>query len=298
MNEFWQTLLDIFLDSLFDSLKVLGFTFVVYVLLSFFEVKIVNLFEKHKKLSPIIGSVSGLIPQCGVSVVASDLYIKDHITMGTLVAVFFACSDEGLPLLIGAFNKMSLYAIPLLIIKMIGGFTLGYLVDLIFKRHIKDDYSDVDEGHIGCCHHDIDDEENEPPVHRHLIHPLLHSLKIFAYILVVNIVLGLLIEFVMGGEEGLSQFLEKSKWLSPLYSVLIGLIPNCASSVVLVELFLDQALPFGSMLAGLCVNAGLGLMFLIKSKEKIKDTLIILGILVVSSLIVGYLTIAVTTIII
>ena len=80
--------------------------------------------------------------------------------------------------------------------------------------------------------------------------------------------------------------------------MLIGLIPNCASSVVLVELFLDQALPFGSMLAGLCVNAGLGLMFLIKSKEKIKDTLIILGILVVSSLIVGYLTIAVTTIII
>ena len=117
----------VLLHALIDSLKVLGIAFVFNIILSFFEGKISKLLSKNSKVSPIIGSAAGLIPQCGISVVAADMYIKEHITAGTLLAIFFACSDEALPLLFTDVNKM-IYVLPLLLIKLIRFFFVPLII--------------------------------------------------------------------------------------------------------------------------------------------------------------------------
>ncbi len=277
-------MLEVFLDALKDSAIVLAVAFVIHVLLSFFEDKIVHMFEHHKKVSPLIGATAGLIPQCGISVVASELYLKEEITMGTIFAVFFACSDEALPILLSS-GKNALYALPLIGIKFIGGFLVGLLIDLIVKKSVEKESVTVSQELTGCCGHHIH-AEAESPIHEHLVHPLLHSLKIFAYVLVVNMAFGTLIYFIT--EERILSFLSQAKWLTPLVSVIVGLIPNCASSVLLTELFLLGGLPFGALFTGLAVNAGLGLVYLLKNKKAIKDVLILESTLIVTSLLFGY----------
>ena len=280
-------MLDVLLDALIDSLKVLGIAFIIYVILSFFEEKIAHLLEKHRKVSPILGATAGLIPQCGVSVVAADLYIKERITLGTIFAVFFACSDEALPILFSEPSKI-LYTIPLLLIKFVMGFSIGYLIDVIYRKVLKEE--EGEETHLkGCCGHDIAHSEEESKLHEHLIHPLLHSLKIFAYVLVVNVVFGIIIYFV--GEDNILNFLSQSTYLTPLVCAVVGLIPNCASSVLITELFILGGIPFGALLTGLAVNAGLGAIYLLKNKNTVKDALILEAILFVSAVAIGYLTI-------
>ena len=281
-------MLDLLLDAVLDSLKVLGFSFLIYFILSFFEDKISHMLEHHKKTSPIIGACAGLIPQCGISVVASDLYIKQHITIGTLFAVFFACSDEALPILISDFSK-ALYVIPLLLLKVVFGFSFGYLLDLVIKS--KNDNNDIDDDsiHIGCCHHEIDHESSKIKVH--LVHPLLHSLKIFAYVFIVNVVFSLIIYFI--GENNIINFLSANKYLTPILSAIIGIIPNCASSVLLCEVFIAGGIPFGGLFTGLCMNAGLGLVYLLKNKKSWKSVLILEGYLLLTSISLGYIIILV-----
>ena len=291
MDEF----LHILKHASIDSLKVLVFAFIIYVVLSFFEGKITNLLKKNKKIDPILGATAGLIPQCGVSVIAADLYIKKHITMGTLIAVFFACSDEALPILLSDGSK-ALSIIPLLLIKFIVGFTIGFIVDVFIdhkdvNKHMhthdhESEMKDVSSDHIGCCHHHIEGDESNLKVH--FIHPLIHSLKIFGYVFVVNILFGLLIHLI-GGEQVILDFLSKNVMLSPLVASIVGLIPNCASSVLITEIYLLGGLPFAGLVAGLSVNSGLGLIYLIKNRKNLKDVLIILSILLVSSILVGYI---------
>ena len=280
-------MLDVFLDALLDSLKVLAIAFILYVLLSFFENKLVHLFERNKKLSPLFGSAVGLIPQCGISVVASDLYIKEKITLGTIFAVFFACSDEALPILFSTKNGL-IYAIPLLLIKFIFGFSIGFLIDVVYRKTIKED--EVEASHIkGCCGHELHEEENESKLHEHLIHPLIHSLKIFLYVLVVNVIFGIIVFYI--GEENIINFMMKSTYLTPVFSAIIGLIPNCASSVLITELFILGGIPFGALFSGLAVNAGLGLIYLLKNKKTIKSVLILESLLIITSISIGYLII-------
>ena len=274
----------VLLHALIDSLKVLGIAFVFNIILSFFEGKISKLLSKNSKVSPIIGSAAGLIPQCGISVVAADMYIKEHITAGTLLAIFFACSDEALPLLFTDVNKM-IYVLPLLLIKLIFGFILGCTVDFIIrKKEIKEFENEV---HVGCCHHHIDDEE-ENKWHKHLLHPFLHSSKIFIYVLIINAIFGTIIHFI--GEDVISNFLNTNQYLSVILSGIIGIIPNCSSSVIITELFLSGGLNFGALIAGLCVNAGLGFMYLFKNKESRKAGLKLLGVLFLYSVSIGYIT--------
>ena len=158
-------MIDVFLDALLDSIKTFGFIFIVYVVLSFFENKIAVKLSKESKITPVYGAMLGLIPQCGVSIVASDLYLKSHITMGTLVAVFISCNDEALPLLIAQGNSKSLTIIPLIILKFVIGFISGYLIDVIIKNkkvaeHVEHcDHNDIGT-HVGCCNHNIEEENN------------------------------------------------------------------------------------------------------------------------------------------
>ena len=281
---------NVIIDSMIDSLKVLAVVILFNILLSFFENKLSHVFSHHEKASPLIGASMGLIPQCGISVVSADLYIKNHISLGTIIAIFISCSDEALPILLSSKEKW-IMVIPLILIKFILGFTVGYIIDLIYRKnkhivdeHLKDCHHE-EEIHVGCCGHDIDND-NENKVKKHIIHPLIHSVKIFIYVFIINVIFGLIIYFV--GLDNFKEFLLQNKYFTPLYATLIGLIPNCASSVLVTELYLIDGVSFATLVAGLITNAGLGIVILLKNKNMVKKTFIIMGIMVLIALISSY----------
>lgn len=294
---------DALLDALLDSLKALPVLFIVYILLELIEYRGIMSFEKSKmlngKASPVFGALFGCVPQCGFSIVSTDLYSKRKLSIGALIAVFIATSDEAVPMMIADVS-----AIPDLLlligIKIVVGVGVGYFAMWLYARlfgkrfeavevghslHKEADKSvlvdhDEEEAQIGCCHHHIEKEKFEWK------HPILHSLKIFLFIFAVNIVFGLVVYFV--GEESLIAFLNSSSPFQPLFAVLVGLIPNCASSVVITELYLIGGLSFGALFAGLSVNAGLGLVVLFKQNKNIKENLFIIAMLILPSLLIGY----------
>lgn len=285
---------DVLLDALIDSLKVFGAALVIYFIVSFFENKIVKLLEKKSKASPLFGAAFGLVPQCGIGVVAGDLYVKHHVTMGTIIALFLACSDEALPIMLSSPEGLKTI-LPLIAIKFVVGFVVGFVVDMFEKKerrvvsvHIEHcDHNFDNDVHIGCCGHQIEEEKTESFFRKHLLHPLKHSLKIFLYVLVMNVILGTLLYFLKG-EEFLTNLLASSKWTAPAISILVGMIPNCAASVVITTLFIEGGISFGACVAGLLMNAGLGLLFLFKEKNAIKSNLKIVLIMTITSLVVGY----------
>ena len=293
--------LHIVLHSLEESFKVFVVALILYFIISFVEEKIAQGLGKKNRFSPIIASALGLVPQCGFSVVASDLYVKRHITMGTLIALFLACSDEALPILLSQVSKENILSIILiLVIKFIVGLATGYLVDFFLTKnkhevheHLEHCHKSFEEEvHIGCCSHPIEGGDEHSKVYKHLIHPLLHSLKIFAYVFGITLIFNTAIHFI--GEENLSSFLQSNKYLAPLFSSLIGVIPNCAASVAITNVYLLGGLSFGACISGLCMNAGLGLVFLFKRKTNIKNTFTILGIMFGVSLFVGYIICLIT----
>ena len=279
----WELFLEILLDSLKDSILIFAFVFLFHVILSFIETPVSNFLIKRKKTSPIFGSLFGLIPQCGTSVVAADLYVKKYITVGTLIAVFLSCSDEALIVLISDWSTKSLAVFPLMGFKLVAGITFGLLIDLIIRHQHVEDVNHVEEEKECHTHH----HENTP-AHAHLIHPLIHSLKILAYVFIINLALGLLIGWV--GQDAFNNFMVANKYLAPLFTSIIGLIPNCASSVFVSELYLSGTLSFGALLAGLLVNSGLGIMILFKEYKSLKKTFIIMGVCFAIAVILGYLT--------
>ena len=282
---------DVVLDALKDSAIVFGVVLLLHVLLSFFEGKIARVLEKSRRFAPAYGALFGLVPECGTSVVGADLYLKGHLTTGTLIAIFLACSDEALPILFSNFGANWYLSFVLLGLKIVLGAAVGFLVDLLLRKknaaveeHLEHCEGE-EETHVGCCGHDIEGETGSP-IKEHLVRPLIHSLKIFAYVFVVNLAFGTLLYFI--GEDAVFAFLSDNKALSPLAAVLIGMIPNCASSVFLAEVFLNGALPFGALLSGLLVNAGLGMFVLFRAKGKRKEALLILLVLVLTALAAGY----------
>ena len=280
----WDIFFDKLLDALKDSVLVFAFVFLFHVILSFIETPVSNFLVKRKKTAPIFGALFGLIPQCGTSVVAAELYIKKLITFGTLIAVFLACSDEALLMLLGAWNEKTLAIFPLIGLKLVAGILFGFLIDLVIARHQKlEEVDHIDERHECHEHH----HENTP-IHAHLVHPLIHALKIFIYVFIINLALNLLIAWV--GEENFANFMISNRYLAPLFTSIIGLIPNCASSVLITELYLSGTLSFGALFAGLLVNSGLGVMILVKEYKNIKNTLLILGVCFAIAVAVGYLT--------
>ena len=296
MHEYWHVIL----EALIDTAKILPILFVVYYLIELIEFKNASKVHKSKllkgKASPVAGAILGCVPQCGFSVVSTDLFSKGSLSVGALIAVYIATSDEAIPLMIA--NPKSIgYMFALLGIKLVFAVLIGYLsmglFKLIFKheqeRHQEhkehDEHDSHDEekevSHGGCCHHHVETKSFD------WVHPMLHCLKISAFILVINVIFGM-ITHIWVGEERLIAFLNQGKYLQPILAVLIGLIPNCASSVVLTELFLLNGLNFGALVAGLCVNAGLGIIMLLKQNKNWKVNLFIVGMLIVPSLILGY----------
>lgn len=293
---------DVFLDAFIDSLKVLAVLVVVNFLIALIEPKIAGKIKFKGKVATLVGVSVGLLPQCGFSVVATDLYKKRHITVGTLLGVYLATSDEALPIFLANPDK-ALHILPILACKFVLGLLVGYLADLIYTKsrkeveHHHEECEHEPEIHIGCCHHEIEEENHddghdhshcEEPcgdeiehkiekrkenLHKYLIHPLVHSLKIFAYVFVINIIFGIIIYYV--GEDKLIAFLSQNKYIAPLLSVVIGAIPNCASSVVISNLYILGGLGFGATVGGLCMNAGLGFAILFKDVKHTKENFII-----------------------
>lgn len=282
---------DVFLDTLNDSLMIFVVLLLSYIIIEIIETSLAQRLQKQKKWSPVFGAMFGLIPQCGFSVVATDLYSKRHITMGTLIAVFIATSDEALPIMLASPNKI-IMVLPLLAIKLVTGIIVGYLVDLIYQKSIKQMHehenhcSHTEHDHIGCCDHDI--ENHSDHWEKYFFHPLIHSIKIFLYIFIINFAFATFVYFV--GEQNISNFLSDSKYFAPIFATLVGLIPNCASSVIISNLYIAGGIGFGACVAGLISNAGLGLFVLFKQNKNIKQNFSIIGVLVATSLVVGYAT--------
>ena len=286
MEEFAHVLL----HALKDTAILLPILFVVYLLIEFLEFKNVFKFEKSKllkgKASPVVGAAFGSVPQCGFSVVSAELFSERKISIGALIAVFIATSDEAIPIMLS--NYQSIPALICLIItKIFFSIIVGYLTMFIYGRLFKHSSSkqhtkshDEHEHLHACCHHDLQDDKFD------WIHPVVHCLKIALYIFIINLIFGTIIMFV--GEDNLVLFLNSSKIFQPLFAIMIGFIPNCVSSVILTELYLMGGLSFGSIVAGLSVNAGIGLVVLLKENKNKKENLFIILSLLISSLIIGY----------
>ncbi len=315
---------DVVLDAFLDTLILLPFLFLLYILIELLEHK-TQVGKPNGALSgkfaPLLGSVTGLVPMCGFSVMAAKLYRHRHITIGTLLAVFIATSDEAFIVLV--LSELSvpdkIYSVLALCgLKIFFGAAVGYMLDAISAKRKPalspiPEFHDAEHGHEHeHGHHRERAHEEDTPCeageftvceHKHgkkeafslyLVAPLLHALKIAAFILVCNLAFGFLF-FGIGngnseaGEEKVIDFLQGAGyWYQPLLCCLVGFIPNCASSVVLTETFAVGGIAFGSCLAGLIVNAGLGYLVLLRDVKKWKESLLIVGVMLLVGIAAGY----------
>lgn len=275
--------------AVLDSLKMLPFLFAAFLIIEAVE-KFSSGFlnralSKFGKAGPVAGALLGCIPQCGFSVVASNLYAGRIITLGTLMAVFLSTSDEAILILL-SYPGYTNDIVKILLIKILIGIIAGFLIDFLVHlnrvhRSFFGTNSESREEHIHeICHscgcHD----------HSGILMPALrHTLKIFVYILVFTAVLNLIIEVV--GIEQLSGYLLSNSLLQPVLAAVIGLIPNCAASVMLTQLYLEGVLSFASVISGLCASAGIGIVVLFKMEHDKKLCLKILGLLLAISIAAG-----------
>lgn len=278
---------EVILDALLDSLKIFIFVFAFNFIFSFIGKKLAK-----NKISVPLGATLGLIPQCGFSVVAAERFKNKQLSAGTLLAVFIATSDEAIPVMLTDFSKFYL-VFPLLAIKFVLAIIVGYLTDLLFgkifdNRPIEKQDEITEHSGCGCGHNHGDNEHNENGfVHEHILHPLIHAAKTFAVVLIFNLIFSTIIYYI--GEDALSDFLKANSFLAPLFSTLVGLIPNCASSVIIAQLFVSGSISFGACLSGLIANSGIALTILFGKKCNVKINLFVIGILVFSALLAGYI---------
>lgn len=283
-----EKILHITIHTLVDSIKILPFLLIAYLIMEYIEHKTTNktreAIKKSGKLGPVIGSLLGAIPQCGFSVTATNLYAGRIITLGTLFAVYLSTSDEMLPILLSQGVSGTLI-FKILGIKILIGLIAGFIIDIIVNKFLKNKTEDNTIESI-CKHDHCHCEESIWKS------ALKHTISIFIYILIISLILNIVIEFI--GEEKISNLISNKLVLGALIAGLIGLIPNCASSVILTELYLSGVLgSYGLpiMIGGLLTNAGVGLLVLFKvnykQKENIKITLALYLIGVISAIVLG-----------
>lgn len=266
-------MLHVLVHTLIDTIKLLPFLFLAYLVIELIEQKAgdktTKLIKKAGKFGPVLGSLLGVVPQCGFSAAASNLYAGKIITMGTLIAIFLSTSDEMLPILISEAVPASTIVM-ILGIKVVIAITVGMIVDLIFRKKQNEEAKEeihklCDEEHCHCEEHGV------------IRSSITHTLQIFVYILIISFVLNLIIHFV--GEETIAKLVLNVPVLGPVISSLVGLIPNCASSVILTQVYLENIISIGSMIAGLLVNSGIGILILFRVNKSKKENFTILGIL-------------------
>lgn len=259
-------MIEVLIDTLIDGLKLLPFLFIAYLIMEYIEHKTSSkskeIIKKSGKFGPAIGGVLGIFPQCGFSAIASNLYAGRIITLGTLIAIFLSTSDEMLPILISEAVPLSVI-LKILAIKLVIGIIAGFIIDLVIRLTSK---SKVEEEKIGeiCEHEHCHCEEGSI-----LKSSLKHSISIFIYILIITFILNTVIYLV--GEETLSNLILNNWLAGPIIAGLVGLIPNCASSVILTQLYLGNVITLATMLSGLLVGAGVGLLILFRVNKNVKE---------------------------
>lgn len=252
-------MLDCFIDGLIDTLKVFPFLLISFYIIEILEHKINSnkRLESSGKYGPVLGSLLGIIPQCGIASIATNLYVTGIITLGTLISVFLSTSDEMIPILLS--EKVSIKLILIILgIKLVVGLVSGLLIDLVYPRKIKSHYEICEEEHCHCDDHKF-------------ISAFKHTINISLFILVINVLLNMVFNY--GLNDYLSSLLLKDSIFSPIITSLIGLIPNCASSIVITKLYLASSISFGSMIAGLLTNSGIALVVLFKTNRNLKENI-------------------------
>ena len=274
-------MLDALLDAIIDCLKLFPFLFVTYLLMELLEKKAgeksLNIIKKSGKFGPILGGLLGVIPQCGFSAAAANLYAARIITTGSLIAIFLSTSDEMLPILISSAAPISLI-IKILLIKLLIGIISGVIIDFILRKSHKN----REEVHI----HDIcEDEHCHCEEEGILKSSIRHTLHIFIYIFIIVLILNVIIFLI--GEENISHLIVNIPFLGPIISAIIGIIPNCASSVIITQLYLQDLITLGSLISGLLINSGIGMLVLFRVNKNKKQNFLILGTLFIISIVSG-----------
>lgn len=272
---------DIILDTVIDTIKLIPFLFITYLIMEYLEHKTGNKFRKitqnSGKYGPLIGGLLGILPQCGFSVAATNLYATNIINMGTLISVYLATSDEMIPIMFS--EKIAISVIlKILLIKLVIAVIAGFIVNLIVK-----DKSDETEEIEDLCKKDHCHCEQDGIFKS----ALKHTLNITIFILIITFVINVIIHFI--GENNIADFIQSNPLLSPMLASLIGLIPNCAASVVLTQLYVQKIIPVSTLISGLLVGAGVGLAVLFRMNKDLKENLKIVCILFVIGTLSGVL---------
>lgn len=268
-------------ETLIDNIKIFPFLFVTYLFLEYLERKTSDkttaAIQKATKAGPLAGAVLGVLPQCGFSVVAANLFAARVITMGTLIAIFLSTSDELLPILISYEAPLSLIAV-IVGYKAVCGMIFGYLIDFTLQKKHNLPKPDIE---TLCQNEHCHCEENEP-----LWKPALyHSVRITLFILAVSLILNFLLQFC-GNSANLTQILQYPL-LGEMFSALIGLIPNCSASVILTQMYILNYIDFSTMMSGSLVSGGVGLLVLFRVNRPLKQNIKIIALLYICGLIGG-----------
>ena len=262
--------------------------------------------RKAGHAGPAIGALLGVVPQCGFSAAASTLYAARVVSLGTLFAVFLSTSDEMLPILIAEQAPMALI-VKVLAIKVVVGMVVGFAIDAVShamrrdKEHLRiHELCERDNCHCnGDCKacgnnpelaYDFEHDKEHDHDHDHeggsiAKSALKHTAQVTLFIFLVTLALEVVMDSV--GEEAIAAFMEGNPGLSVVAASLVGLIPNCAASVAITELYLDGTLGAGAMIGGLLVSAGVGLLVLFRTNRPLRDNLAILALLLLVGMAVG-----------
>ena len=273
---------EILAEAILDSVKMLPFLYGAFLLMEFIEHhsgnKFAEILEKAGRSNiggSAVGALLGCLPQCGFSIAASNLYSSRIISAGTLMAVFISTSDEAVPVMLAHPELIDsiwkLIAVKI-IIAIFAGTLFGIVYGFIFKTNNNADFDDICAT-CGCGNSSI------------WVSSLKHTLEIFLYILIVNLIMGAVLE--AAGHDNVSAFLDGMGILQPIAASLVGLIPNCASSVIITELYAGGSITFGTAAGGLCTGAGIGLAVLFRTNKNIKENLFFLGYLFLTGVISG-----------
>ncbi len=260
-----EMILDALLDAAIDTVKLIPFLFITYLIMEALERKTsghtTSLMSRVGRFGPIVGALVGIVPQCGFSAAASSLYAGGLISIGSLLSVFLSTSDEMLPIFISE-QVAAPTILRILISKAVLGMVSGLLVDFLLRftkyrskteKHVRDL---CEEEHCGY-------EEEEGSV---LHSALVHTLHIVLFVFLITVALTIAVESL--GEERVAGFLTGKPVIGTFLAALFGLIPNCASSVLITQLYLDGMLGAGQMMAGLLVGAGVGLLVLFRTNDR------------------------------
>lgn len=263
------------LHTLEEVLLLIPFLFIAFLIIELIEHKLSKkskkVIEKSGKLGPLFGGLLGMIPQCGFSVVATNLYITRIVSLGTLISIYLSTSDEMLPILISRKAEFSVI-ITLLLIKFIIGMTSGFIIDL-FVRKYKRKHKIKTKEKFDICH----DEHCHCEKENLLLSSLKHTLKTVLFIFIVTFILHIMIESF--GDDFIKKLFLKDNIFSPFISSIVGLVPNCAASVVLTELYISGVISLSSVIAGLLTGSGVAILVLFRGNKNIKENLFILSLI-------------------